>query len=500
MGPSAAFGRTPGVATMPSCPAPERSRPPRRRDGAVVAGSCSRRTCSSLSPVGRTFGFDAYAYWRLDPANRYRETAGALGAFTLTHTPSSPGRSPRSALLAFWQFLSLWMAALAATVVWLGGARPRPVLALLAFPPVALELYHGNVHLLMAAAIALGFRFPWTWSFVLLTKVTPGVGLAWFLVRREWRSLAVALGVTAAIAVVSLAVDPEAWRSWIADSLGATAAGAPLNQLSIPIPLWIRVPVALLVVAWGARTDRRWNRARAATGAARPVAQWPRVLAAVVPCSRPPGAPRRHPVVAMGPLRLRPTFPAGTLDALLAAWFAVISAQRLVVLAGGGAFGFDGRLYREAARAWLAGGDPWSVALGGIVFGAPPPTLLAMARSQSSGTGGRRRPGRTRGSPARPSFFATWACRYGFLLFSALVAQPGTRIPSPPAAFSWPSCRWPGRPVKAYASCLFRPGRWRPLAFAAVVLLLTPRCCPGVSFWRFSPRSPNASGCSHRVG
>ncbi|MEO8438533.1 MAG: hypothetical protein ABI562_08720 [Chloroflexota bacterium] len=39
--------------------------------------------------------------------------------------------------------------------------------------------------------------------------------------------------------------------------------------------------------------------------------------------------------------------------------------------------GIDAPLYAAAARAWLAGGDPWSVASSGIHFGAPPPTLLA---------------------------------------------------------------------------------------------------------------------------
>ncbi len=76
---------------------------------------------------------------------------------------------------------------------------------MLAFPPVALELYHGNVHLLMAAAIVLGFRYPVGWSFLLLTKVTPGVGLIWFAVRREWRPLLIALGFTGALVAVSVA-------------------------------------------------------------------------------------------------------------------------------------------------------------------------------------------------------------------------------------------------------------------------------------------------------
>ena len=52
----------------------------------------------------------------------------------------------------------------------------------------------------MALAIVWGFRHPWTWSFVLLTKVTPAVGLLWFVVRREWRNLGIALGASAVLA------------------------------------------------------------------------------------------------------------------------------------------------------------------------------------------------------------------------------------------------------------------------------------------------------------
>ena len=62
---------------------------------------------------------------------------------------------------------------------------------------MAVELYLGNVHILIAVAILLGFKHPWTWAFVLLTKTTCGVGLLWFVVRREWRSLWIALGATA---------------------------------------------------------------------------------------------------------------------------------------------------------------------------------------------------------------------------------------------------------------------------------------------------------------
>ena len=74
-------------------------------------------------------------------------------------------------------FVGCWIAFLALVYVWLVGPWWLP---LLAFAPFLIELRMANVHLLLAAAIVLGFRWPATWAFVLLTKVTPGIGLLWF--------------------------------------------------------------------------------------------------------------------------------------------------------------------------------------------------------------------------------------------------------------------------------------------------------------------------------
>src|SRR6185369_17822292 len=120
------------------------------------------------------------------------------------------------------------------------------------------------VNLLIAAAIALGFRYPATWAWVLLTKVTPGVGLVWFVVRREWRSLAIALGVTAGLVAVSLAIDFPLWREWLERDLLASLRQPP-DQPQIAIPLLVRLPLAVAIVAWGAATDRRWTVPLAAT-------------------------------------------------------------------------------------------------------------------------------------------------------------------------------------------------------------------------------------------
>lgn len=59
----------------------------------------------------------------------------------------------------------------------------------------------------------------------------------------------------------------------------------------------------------------------------------------------------------------------------LPVWFFVISAIRLTGVVGAGP-GVDARLYIDATRAYLAGGDPWLVNFHGLYFAAPPPTLL----------------------------------------------------------------------------------------------------------------------------
>jgi hypothetical protein len=206
-----------------------------------------------IGPQAKSVGFDALSYWIYSIDDPYRITHGTMGSFV--YSPVAARMFQLDSLLPFWQFLWLWLGVLLATAIWLGGRR---WLWVLAFPPVALELYHGNIHLLIAAAIVLGFRYPAAWAFVLLTKVAPGVGLLWFLVRREWRNLAVALGVTAALVAVSLVVDFRLWQEWIDKEL-LVSLRQPPSQPQIDIPLLIRMPIAAAIVVWGALRNRKWT-------------------------------------------------------------------------------------------------------------------------------------------------------------------------------------------------------------------------------------------------
>jgi hypothetical protein len=149
-------------------------------------------------------------------------------------------------------FFGVWTGLLLAAVRFLTGPRLFAIGVLLA----TLELVGGNISLLLAVAMVVGFRWPAVWAFVLLTKVTPGIGLLWFAVRREWRSLGIALGATALIAAVSAVLMPGAWLDWI--ELLVRLAGRDGTWAAIPIPFLVRLPVAIVVVVWGARTDRRW--------------------------------------------------------------------------------------------------------------------------------------------------------------------------------------------------------------------------------------------------
>ena len=120
--------------------------------------------------------------------------------------------------------------------------------------PVASEINAGNIQLMLALAIVLGFRWPATWAFVILTKLTPGIGLLWFALRREWRALAIALGLTAIVIAASFLLMPSAWVAYVAVLTGSPAPSVAPYYL----PLWVRLPVAVAVVALGAWKGYRW--------------------------------------------------------------------------------------------------------------------------------------------------------------------------------------------------------------------------------------------------
>ncbi|HEY7737086.1 MAG TPA: glycosyltransferase family 87 protein [Candidatus Limnocylindrales bacterium] len=207
-------------------------------------------------PWGRLWGTaqDARCYWQATLADPYLHSEWN-DPIAYVYSPAFLQLvTPLSALP--WQaFVAVWAAIAIAVTRWLTG--PRLLAAGLLFPFTAMEIAGGNIHLLLAGAIVAGFRWPGTWALVLLTKITPGIGLLWFAVRREWRALFIAGGVTAVIVAASFIVLPGAWRQWLDVILANAGRGG--TWASVPVPLWIRLPLAVALVVWGARTDRRWT-------------------------------------------------------------------------------------------------------------------------------------------------------------------------------------------------------------------------------------------------
>lgn len=195
---------------------------------------------------------DAHAYWAADLADPY--TTGVDEEDAYLYAPAFLQALAPLKLLPWEAFWASWTALNLAVLAWTVG----PILAVIVllpgpFSPVWVNLWYGNIAILMAAALVLVFRWPSAWSFLILTKVTPGVGLAWFAARREWRYLAAAIGITVGIAAVSFVLTPQAWLDWPRHLAGTSPEIFPLP------PLWARLLAASAIAAVGGWFGARWT-------------------------------------------------------------------------------------------------------------------------------------------------------------------------------------------------------------------------------------------------
>lgn len=206
----------------------------------------------------RDFMQDARVYWRFDFDALYgRGTVGGRDAYL--YSPAFAQLFAPFGILPWEAFKGLWSALNIGVLAWLAGPRWAALLLLFPGSPVSDEVSTGNLHLLMAAAAVVGFHHPGTWAFNLLTKVTPGVGLLWFVGRRDWRSLVIAAAVTVGISAVSFAVAPQLWFQW-AESLRHNAGVAiPASAVAFTAPLWLRVVAASAIALGGGIRGWRWT-------------------------------------------------------------------------------------------------------------------------------------------------------------------------------------------------------------------------------------------------
>lgn len=193
---------------------------------------------------------DVRAYWAADPGNLYPHPELGEGN-GYNYSPAFEFLVAWGRRLPFEVFVAIWRAILLAALVYLAG--PLTIIVLFTVP-VASEINAGNIQILLAFAVVCSFRWPAAWAFVLLTKLTPGVGLLWFVLRRDWRALLLALGATTSIAAISFVLNVGAWFDYVRLLIGEPAPAVAPYYLSF----WVRLPFALAFIAFGAWRGYRW--------------------------------------------------------------------------------------------------------------------------------------------------------------------------------------------------------------------------------------------------
>lgn len=130
----------------------------------------------------------------------------------------------------------------------------------------------GNIGALLPALVILGLRRPWLWSIVAVTKVMPAIGALWFAFRGEWRSFGIAVAASLAIVAATFAIAPNLWLDWFAFATSTSEADSPLPVVPVPFPA--RVGMSLLLLWWGARSNRVWTVPLASGWAALGLYEW----------------------------------------------------------------------------------------------------------------------------------------------------------------------------------------------------------------------------------
>ena len=188
---------------------------------------------------------DAYSYWAVDATPYTWETN-----LEYRYSPAFLWVIGPLQALPFDWFLGIWTAAHIAALVWLRAGW------FLIVPGLNEDVLRGNISTFIAlfAVLAIRHSAAW-WVPVLFTKITPAVGLVWHAVRREWRSLGVAAGISAAILTIGWISNSELWAAWfdtLANADQTYEVGHPLG------PPLLRIILGSAIVAAGALTNRAW--------------------------------------------------------------------------------------------------------------------------------------------------------------------------------------------------------------------------------------------------
>jgi hypothetical protein len=203
---------------------------------------------------------DEHAYWLaarrlLAGEPLYDPAATAVTPYAFWYPPIvAQVLAPIAAILPAEAFSWAWTGLLLACLWYLASGRLLVALALVAFVPVAVELWFRNVHLVLAALVAAGMtRSPVAFTLGGAIKGAPALGLVYVALRGGWRRALAAASLGVALLAVSVALSPAAWSEYLA-ILGSRGPGDVASF--VPLPYWVRGVAGLGLVVLGATRPR----------------------------------------------------------------------------------------------------------------------------------------------------------------------------------------------------------------------------------------------------
>ena len=205
---------------------------------------------------------DEHAYWLaarrlIDGLPLYDPSATPVTPYAYWYPPVlAQLLVPVALVLPAGAFTAAWTVMMLGCLWWLARRRLLVTLAMVAFPPVAIEFWFRNIPLVLAVMVVLAVRRAWLFSVAASIKLAPGVGIAWLIAAGQRREAGTAIVVGAAILAVSLLVSPDAWRDWVSIAM----ARGPGDEASfLPIPYLVRAVVGLVLALVAGRAPAPWS-------------------------------------------------------------------------------------------------------------------------------------------------------------------------------------------------------------------------------------------------
>ncbi len=233
---------------------------------------------------------DARSYYEAHGEHLY---LGTLGDIAYAYSPAFAQVIGPLQELPYAAFRSIIALAEFGALLYLFGPLVAFVIGVFQIAPMWDEIaFGGNIQIVAAALLVAGLRGgAWAWPFLMLSKVTPGIGIMWPLLRRDYRQVAIGLGLTGIIAAVSFVAAPHHWFEWMAWMTGQLDASGDRPFL----PHALRLVIAIGIIVYASRNDRVWLVPLAAAIAGPEGGGHWLLLLAMWPLAQ----DRRHPAVAM---------------------------------------------------------------------------------------------------------------------------------------------------------------------------------------------------------